>query len=74
MKISSEYRKEFTPIEIGMVIESKQELVELWKRLNLPSATVDDGNKGEFDSYTSTLNGVWELWKMLDDILEFVNS
>ena len=69
MKISCEHLiKEFTPIEVKIILESREELIELWKRLNLATMTVDEEND-KYDAYKSNAPGFEELWDKLDNII-----
>ena len=72
MKISCDRTKGFTPIEVKITLESKEELIELWKRLNLATATVDEGNN-HYDTYNSNASGFEQLWDKLDNMLKSFN-
>ena len=62
----------FKPIHIHLTLDNKRELVELWKRLNLATATVDDGNN-RYDTYNSNASGFEQLWDKLDNMLKSLN-
>ena len=68
MKISCDRTKGFTPIKVKITLESREELIELWKRLNLSTATVDDENRC-YKAYKSNAPGFEELWDKLDNII-----
>ena len=61
----------FEPVTIEITIESRDELVDMWKRLNLGSYVVDQEHKDSIYSlYDSRCENTYSLWKSLDDILK----
>lgn len=68
MKVEIKETKRFTPIEINLTIESKEELIELWHRLNLSN---DDVNKlGNSDYPKIEGDCTYGLFIEVDDLLE----
>ena len=49
MKVTAETIKGFTPIKVELIIESNDELLDLWHRLNMSVACVRENS--ECDSY-----------------------
>ena len=63
----------FRPIHIHLTLDNKRELVELWKRLNLSTDTVDNEN-GCYNAYKSNAPEFERLWDMIDNVLKSLNS
>ncbi len=76
MKVSSSVTKvipKFEPIELRVLIESEQELCDLWLRHNLSGKSVDKEN-GCYLKYRSSeiddaAGFVAKLWKTLDNYI-----
>ena len=61
--------KEFEPVTIEITFETRDELIEIWKRLNLGCIYVDRQNTNYYDHKCDN-NRTFRLWKSLDNILE----
>lgn len=77
MKVSHkkiEVVPEFEPIEIRLVVQSAEELCDLWLRHNLGGKSVDDANGQKYLNYTSAgldekPNYEAKFWTLLDNIV-----
>jgi len=59
------------PITFQITIESIDELVELWKRLNIGAKSIDEMSYHNcFINYSSNSIGCGVLWNILDDKLK----
>jgi len=68
MKVSVEETKGFTPIKIELVIESEQELCDLWLRLNARKKSFED-QKGSL-IYEASMTLSEDLFHLLDKAVE----
>jgi len=68
MKVKAETLTEFKPIKVELVIETKDELLDLWHRLNMSVACVQENSRR--DSY----HPYPENWCGVDhDFFEIIN-
>jgi len=64
--------KGFSPINMEITIESKDELMALWHRLNFGVSSIVDGYYERYDSVDEELirsKACTELWGEIDDIV-----
>lgn len=63
MIVEYKMKKEFTPVELNITIESVDELKSLWHRMNI-------GHLPDYYEYEGNLTIDWQLWEALDQIVE----
>jgi len=71
MKATVKENETFKPITIELVIESEQELCDLWLRMNLSISDVDKSYRVLPLKYCSNSNN--NLWDVLDEIVNKLN-
>jgi len=67
MKFKAKINKAFNPIKIELVIESKEELCDLWHRMNLSAVTVRKNTSREALPFEAS-NDIF-LWNELDKLV-----
>jgi hypothetical protein len=73
MKATVKENETFKPITIELVIESEQELCDLWLRLNLPRNIVDEQQVQDYLKYKSTDFNEIVFWEVLDKEVNRLN-
>lgn len=73
MKVKVEEDKNFEPVTISITMETKEDLVEMWLRLNLALPKVLKEMNPPVTSIfgpdiTPALGGSFEVWGVLDDL------
>jgi len=64
-------KNNFTPVKVEFVIETEEELIELWHRLNCQSEDLNNYyKKSSFKKVGASLYG---LWNVIDDICDEKN-
>lgn len=70
MKIEVKENAVFQPIELKLVIETEEELCDLWHRLNAGSNSV---NKGSSKIKYEANDCNYELWNQIDKFIKKYN-
>lgn len=76
--IQKEKPKEFEPITIQLIIESQDELVDLWHRMNIGFGHIENTSKQDchyppFPSENYILGHSHNLWSILDNLCKKLN-
>lgn len=67
---TEQYKPEFEPFELSLTIESKEELQELWHRLNISIKDINDIIvNNDFDKLARK-DLIYYFWKKLNEIIE----
>jgi len=62
--------EQFEPIELSLTIESKEELQELWHRLNISIKDINNIIVDDDFNKIQTKDLTYDFWKKLDKIIE----
>jgi hypothetical protein len=63
---------DFKPLTLNILIETKDELFDLWHRLNISGANVRDayGDKETEVPFSDDEGSTYELWSLIDDAVK----